>query len=373
MLSTLECEPDVMERLDKAGFTVETLATATPSEVVALTNISESVAKDVVSRAKSLFLKRVQFSTGEAILESRKKVRKITTGSDALDELLGGGIETQAITEFHGAFGCGKTQICFQLAVNVQLPEEKGGLNGSVAYIDTEGTFRPERILRIAEFTGVKEPLKRIFVARAYNTHHQAILVDKIYELSKDENIRLVIVDSLTSLFRAEYVGRGTLAERQQKLNKHMHELLRLAHRINAAVVATNQVMDIPDSYGLSTVPIGGHVVAHTATYRIFLKKGKGELRIARLIDSPCLPDGEAIFRVTEGGIEDSEKEKSKRKRSGKGKNSEEQKDTVKNKESSRKSVEGVKDGELKKVRKNKKANLKNSIASTRKAVKVKG
>jgi len=126
MLSTLECEPDVMEKLDKAGFTVETLATAAPSEVVALTNVSESVAKDIVNRAKSLFLKRVQFSTGEVILESRKKVRKITTGSNALDELLGGGIGTQAITEFHGAFGCGKTQICLQLAVNVQLPEEKG-------------------------------------------------------------------------------------------------------------------------------------------------------------------------------------------------------------------------------------------------------
>jgi RecA/RadA recombinase len=205
------------------------------------------------------------------------------------------------------------TQICHQLAVNVQLPRDKGGLEGSVIVIDTENTFRPERIVQMAEAKGLdpKEVLKNIYVAQAYNSNHQMLLVDNAKELAQKlmkegRPVKLLIVDSLTSHFRAEYVGRGTLADRQQKLNKHLHDLMRFGEIFNAAIVVTNQVQAKPDAfYGDPTRPIGGHVVAHTATFRIYLKKSKGELRVARLIDSPHLPEGEVVFKITERGIED--------------------------------------------------------------------
>ncbi len=206
------------------------------------------------------------------------------------------------------------TQICHQLSVNVQLPKELGGLDGSVIVIDTENTFRPERIIQMAEAKGLdpNEVLRNIYVAQAYNSNHQMLLVDNAKELAnkiKKEGgkpVRLIIVDSLMSHFRAEYVGRGTLADRQQKLNRHLHDLMRLGELFNAAIVVTNQVQAKPDTFfGDPTKPVGGHIVAHTATFRVYLRKSKGELRVARLIDSPHLPESEAVFRVTERGIED--------------------------------------------------------------------
>jgi len=284
--------------------------------------ITESSAVKIIQAARKL-ANIGGFESGDKVFERRKSVKKITTGSKDLDELLGGGIETQSITEFFGEFGSGKTQICHQLAVNVQLPEDEGGLEGSVIVIDTENTFRPERILQMAEAKGLdgNEVLKNIYVAQAYNSNHQMLLVDNAKELAEKlkndgRPVRLVIVDSLMSHFRAEYVGRGTLADRQQKLNRHLHDLMKFGELYNAAIVVTNQVMARPDVlFGDPTKPVGGHIVAHTATFRVYLKKGKDDLRIARLIDSPHLPEGEAIFRVTERGIEDAdEKDKKKRK-----------------------------------------------------------
>jgi len=305
--------PAIAEKLREAGFTtLEAIAVASPQELSAVAEIGESKAAQIIAAARKL-ANMGGFETGDKVLERRKNIGKITTGSKALDSLLGGGIETQAITELFGEFGSGKTQICHQLAVNVQLPKEKGGLEGSVIVIDTENTFRPERIVQMAEAKGLdpKEVLKNIYVAHAYNSNHQMLLVDNARELAQKlmkegRPVRLLIVDSLTSHFRAEYIGRGTLADRQQKLNKHLHDLMRFGEIFNAAIVVTNQVQAKPDAYyGDPTRPIGGHVVAHTATFRIYLKKSKGELRVARLIDSPHLPEGEVVFRITERGVED--------------------------------------------------------------------
>ncbi|WP_048093822.1 DNA repair and recombination protein RadA [Geoglobus acetivorans] len=305
--------PATAEKLRDAGYySIEAIAVASPSELSAAAEIGESTAMKIISAARKL-ANVGGFETGDVVYERRKKVGKITTGSNALNDLLGGGVETQAITELFGEFGSGKTQICHQLAVNVQLPREQGGLNGAVVVIDTEGTFRPERIIQMAEAKGLDpdKALKNIYVAQAYNSNHQMLLIDNAKELAnklkKDGiNVRLLIVDSLTAHFRAEYVGRGTLADRQQKLNKHLHDLLRFGEVFNAAIVVTNQVMAKPDQFfGDPTKPVGGHIVAHTATFRIYLRKSKGELRVARLIDSPHLPESEAIFRVTERGIED--------------------------------------------------------------------
>jgi DNA repair protein RadA len=303
----------IAEKLREAGFgTIEAVAVASPAELSAIAEIGGSTAAKIIAAARKM-ANIGGFESGEKILERRQRIGKITTGSNELDKLLGGGVETQAITELFGEFGSGKTQLCHQLAVNVQLPKELGGLEGSVIVIDTENTFRPERITQMAEARDLNpsEVLSNIYVAQAYNSSHQMLLVDNAKELAnklkKDgKPVKLLVVDSLMAHFRSEYIGRGALADRQQKLNRHLHDLMRFGDVFNAAIVVTNQVMTKPDTFfGDPTKPVGGHIVAHTATFRIYLRKSKGELRVARLIDSPHLPESEAIFKVTEEGVED--------------------------------------------------------------------
>ena len=300
--------PAIAEKLQEAGYSdIMAIAVASPADLSEKCEIGEKKAMDIIEGAK-LCADIGGFETGEDILERRKQITKLTTGSKALDELIGGGVESQSIMEFFGEFGSSKTQICFQLAVNATLPEEMGGLDSDVVIIDSENTFRPERIIQMATYLGVdpQETLRRIHVARAFNSQHQVLLVEKAIQLAEEKKIRLMIVDSLTSHFRAEYVGRGALAERQQVLNRHMHDLLNFATLNNAAIVVTNQVAAKPDAFfGDPTRPIGGHIVGHTATFRDYLRKGKAGKRVARLIDSPNLPEGEAVFLVTEDGIKD--------------------------------------------------------------------
>jgi DNA repair protein RadA len=296
------------EKLRDAGYSdLMSLAIASPADVASAADIGEGIAKKIIESARKS-ANVGDYVTGDRILEKRKNVTKLTTCSRALDTLIGGGLETQAITELFGAFGSGKTQLIHQLCVNATMPIEKGGLNGDSMLIDTENTFRPERIIDMAKAQALDpdETLKRIHVARAFNSSHQMLLVDKAFELAQTVNIKLFAVDSLTAHFRVEYVGRGTLAERQQLLNKHMHDLLRFSDLHNAVIAVTNQVSIKPDMFfGDPTQPIGGNIVGHTATFRIYLRKSKGEKRIARLIDSPSLPEGEAIITVLPEGIRD--------------------------------------------------------------------
>jgi DNA repair protein RadA len=284
------------------------IAVTSPKELSDVAEIGEATASKIIQAARKS-ADVGSFETGIALLERRSRIGYISTGSNNFNELMGGkGFESQSITEFFGEFGSGKTQIVHQMCVNVQLPQEKGGLNGHVFYIDTENTFRPDRIKQMAEAydLNLDEVLGNIHVARAYNSSHQMLLAEKVNELSKEFPARLLIVDSLTSHFRAEFVGRGALADRQQKLNKHMHDLLRWGDLNNGIVLVTNQVSSKPDAFfGDPTRPIGGHIVGHTATFRIYLRKSKGSKRIARLIDSPHLPEGEAVFSVTKQGIRD--------------------------------------------------------------------
>ncbi|MGA8543225.1 MAG: DNA repair and recombination protein RadA [Thermoplasmata archaeon] len=294
------------DRLREAGYTdLMELAVASPGDVAEAAEIGTAIAQKIIGEAR----RRAdvgQFESGTTLLERRKKLGRVTTNSKALDELLGGGVETQAITEFSGEFGTGKTQLAHQIAVDIQLPPDQGGLSSEVVYIDTESTFRPERIVDMAKGVGLDpaEALGRIHVARAYNSNHQMLLVQKAQELAREKPIRLLVVDSLTAHFRAEYLGRAELAPRQQLLNKHLHELLRFADAYNAAIVVTNQVSVRPDVlFGDPTRPIGGNIVAHAATYRVYLRKSKPPRRIARLIDSPNLPEGEAVFSLTTEGI----------------------------------------------------------------------
>ncbi|MDY6931682.1 MAG: DNA repair and recombination protein RadA [Halobacteriota archaeon] len=305
--------PATADKLREAGFnSYEVIAVSSPSELASVAEIGEATASKIINSARKA-ADIGGFETGDQIFERRKLVQKLSTGSEALNGLLGGGIETQSIFEFYGEFGSGKTQVAHQLAVNVQLPEGEGGLNGSAIIIDTENTFRPERIKQMTEGVGLEyeEVLKNIHVARAYNSNHQILLMERATDLAKelkktDKPVRLLIVDSVTAHFRAEYVGRGTLADRQQKINKHLHDLMKFADLFNSVIMVTNQVMSKPDAFfGDPTKPIGGHILGHTATFRIYLRKSKGEKRIARLVDSPNLPEGEAVFSVLEEGLRD--------------------------------------------------------------------
>lgn len=300
--------PTTAKKLEEAGYDeLMAIAVASPGELAGIADVGEGTASKIIQAAR-LKADVGGFETGDVILERMKQRKKLTTGSKSFDELMGGGFESQAITELFGEFGSGKTQIAHQLCVNVQLPAEEGGMDGHAIFIDTENTFRPERIIHMASAYDIdtEDALKKIHVATAYNSNHQMMLVDKAMEIAKENPVRLIVVDSLTGHFRAEYVGRGTLAERQQKLNTHMHSLLRFGRLNNALICVTNQVSAKPDAFfGDPTRPIGGHIVGHTAMFRLYLRKSKGGKRIARLIDSPHLPEGEAVFMVTESGIRD--------------------------------------------------------------------
>jgi DNA repair protein RadA len=304
--------PKITQKLIDGGIdSVLGLAVALPKEIEEILGGKEESASKLIMSARqqleSLGLLGKEFVLASEVLQKRKNMKRITTGSKKLDDLLLGGIETQSITEFFGDFGSGKTQICHTLCVTSQLPLDQGGLEGVTIYVDTEGTFRPERLVQIAESKGLDadEVLKNVVLCKVYNSNHLELIVRGLSRFIEKYNAKLLIVDSIISLHRAEFIGRGTLANRQQRLNKLVHRLLRLAEIFNIAVVVTNQVQSKPDTFfGDPTRPAGGNVIAHACTYRIYLKKS-GPQRIATIVDSPCHPYSDTRFQVTENGVED--------------------------------------------------------------------
>ncbi|MCL2135576.1 MAG: DNA repair and recombination protein RadA [Candidatus Bathyarchaeota archaeon] len=310
--------PATAQKLRELGYrTIESLAMAAIRELEPA-GISEKKAQQVIQAARSSV--GVSFIRADQLLKQRQNVARLTTGCKSIDELIDGGLETQTITEFYGEYGSGKSQVCHQLCVNVQLPLEQGGLNGGVLYIDTENTFRLERIVQMATHLGLnpEDIVKNIIYAEAYTSDHQMFLLENADEIIKANNIKLIIIDSLTAHFRSEYMGREMLASRQQRLNKHMHKLTALARAFNAVAIVTNQVMSKPDQFfGDAIQPIGGNIVGHTSQTRVYIRRAPhGPVRILRLVSSPYLPEGEAIIKVTENGIEDvSEEEKATKSR----------------------------------------------------------
>jgi DNA repair protein RadA len=299
--------PVTAGKLREAGFdSVLALAVAPIRELVDKASLDSSVAYKIVKAARRQI--DTTFITAKQLYDKRQNLQRLTLGSQNLNKLLGGGIETQAITEFVGEFGSGKSQLCMKLSITAQLPQKDGGLEGKVLFIDTEGTFSAERVYQIAQAMQVQPEkiLEGIFCARVYNSDHQVLAVDQAFRLCEEEKVKLLVVDSVLSHFRSEYIGRETLAERQQKLNSHLHKLTRLAQAVNLAVIVTNQVQANPQAFfGDPTRPAGGHILAHASTHRIMLKKASGGLRSARVIDSPYLPDSETYFQITEKGVED--------------------------------------------------------------------
>jgi DNA repair protein RadA len=316
--------PTTARKMKEAGISsVMELATAVPEELASDLGGSKETAATFIMAAQKLLRESGvldnEFTTADIELEKRKSLLRCSTGAKALDELLLGGIETQAITEFYGEFGSGKSQICHTLCVTAQQPPEESGLGGGVILIDTEGTFRPERVDQIARARGFDsdEVLKRIAICKAYNSSHLELIVKSMGKYIEDFKAKMIIIDSIISLHRAEFAGRGTLADRQQRLNGIMHKLVRIAEIYNVAIVVTNQVQSTPDTFfGDPTKPAGGNVIGHASTYRIYLRKA-GSDRIAKMIDSPYHPYEDVRITVNEKGVDDVQ-EDSPKKRSAK-------------------------------------------------------
>ncbi len=314
--------PVTTRKLTDAGIhNIMDLIVRGPVEISEITGMDKETAEKIVNKARKQLVEEgliaKDFESATDIYKRRQDIGKITTGTNSLDTLFDGGVETQALTEVYGEFGCGKTQFCHTMCITVQKPKEEGGLEGGVLYIDTENTFRPERIVTIAKANEMdpEKVLENIIVARAYNSAHQTLILEEAGPVIEENNIKLIIVDSAVGLFRAEYLGRGTLAARQQKLNHFVHLLVRIAEIYNIAAIATNQVMAAPDVFfGDPTRPVGGNVVAHTSTYRIYFKKS-GKKRIARMVDSPHHPETEVVFALGEAGVVDLDEEGKRKKK----------------------------------------------------------
>ncbi|CAA9986923.1 meiotic recombination protein DMC1, putative [Plasmodium knowlesi strain H] len=300
-----------INKLKGSGYcTILSLIQATKKELCNVKGISEAKVEKILEVASKIE-NCSSFITANQLAHKRSKVLKITTGSSSLDRTLGGGIESMSITELFGENRCGKTQICHTLAVSAQLPRSAGGGNGKVCYIDTEGTFRPEKICKIAERYGIdgEDVLDNILYARAFTHEHLYQLLAVSAAKMCEEPFALLVVDSIISLFRVDFSGRGELSERQQKLNKTLSVLSKLGEQFNIAVLITNQVMSDPGATMTFVAnpmkPVGGHVIGHASTTRLSLRKGKGDQRVCKVYDAPNLPEVDCIFQLSEGGVID--------------------------------------------------------------------
>ncbi|KAJ1482960.1 DNA repair protein-like protein RAD51-like protein A [Baffinella frigidus] len=298
-----------LTKLVEAGFhTAESIAHATTAVLLKVKGLGDTKVLKLKEAAAKLV--PMGFTTAFEYHKQRQEIIQIHTGSKELDKLLAGGIETGSLTELFGEFRTGKTQICHQLCVTCQLPLESGGAEGKALYIDTEGTFRPERLVKIAERYGLdgEDVLSNVAYARAYNSEHQMTLLRQAAGMMADARYALVVVDSATALYRTDYTGRGELANRQQHLGLFLRALQRLADEFGVAVVVTNQVVAQVDGMSFNPdpkKPIGGNIMAHASTTRLSLKKGKGDSRVCKIYDSPSLPEGEAQYSIKEDGIGD--------------------------------------------------------------------
>ncbi|XP_041938584.1 meiotic recombination protein DMC1/LIM15 homolog isoform X1 [Alosa sapidissima] len=301
-----------IKKLKSVGIcTVKGIQMTTRRALCNIKGLSEAKVDKIKEAAGKLlangFLTALEYS------EKRKQVFHITTGSLEFDKLMGGGIESMAITEAFGEFRTGKTQLSHTLCVTAQLPGEDGYPGGKIIFIDTENTFRPDRLKDIADRFNVDHEavLDNVLYARAYTSEHQMELLDFVAAKFHEEGgvFKLLIIDSIMALFRVDFSGRGELAERQQKLAQMLSRLQKISEEYNVAVFVTNQMTADPGA-GMTfqadpKKPIGGHILAHASTTRISLRKGRGEMRIAKIFDSPDMPENEATFAITAGGITD--------------------------------------------------------------------
>ena len=228
--------------------------------------------------------------------------RRLSTGCKALDDMLGGGVETGAITELVGEFGTGKTQLCHQLCVTVQLSEDLGGLSAKAAYLDSEGTFAPERVVQMARRWGLdpSEALRGVYYARLRSVAEQ---VASLLELRRlvEEGVILAVVDSIAAHFRGP-AGPDALT-RAHELAVYLSSLRELAEEQGVAVVVTDRVSAAP---GLAELrPSADPIAAMFVDYRVSLHKVRENVRRAQLEFAPWPARRSALFAITEDGVVD--------------------------------------------------------------------
>lgn len=299
-----------LTKLKAAGFnTSQSIVFAMRKDLLSIKGLSDQKVEKIIEAARKSC--DAGFLTCAQLVTKQKSRFALSTGATKLDQMLGGGMESCSITEMFGEFRCGKTQICHSLAVMAQLPPNLGGANGKVIYIDTEGTFRPERVRQIAEGKGVsaEAAMDNIVYARCYTSEHlvQLLVEAASIMVSDEDRFALLIVDSIMGVFRVDFSGRGELSERQQHLGRVMSKLQKMSEEFNVAIVLTNQVMADPGG-GCAFMPshpkpVGGHILAHFSTTRIMLRKGRAEQRVAKIFDSPWLPESECVFEIYGGGV----------------------------------------------------------------------
>ncbi|XP_046403567.1 meiotic recombination protein DMC1/LIM15 homolog [Ischnura elegans] len=305
-----------IKKLKTSGIcTVKGIQMSTKKRLCAIRGLSEAKVdkiKEAVAKVNGMDVGG-GFITALEVSSRRRQVFHITTGSKELDKLLGGGIESMSITEAFGEFRTGKTQLSHTLCVTAQLPGGNGYGGGKVIFLDTEHTFRPDRLRNIADRFNLDQNavLDNVLYARAYTSEHQYELLDFVAAKFHEEGglFKLLIIDSVMALFRVDFSGRGELADRQQKLAQMMSRLQKVSEEYNVAVFITNQMTADPGAtFSFQPdpkKPVGGNILAHASTTRISLRKGRGETRIAKIYDSPDLPESEATFAITSGGIAD--------------------------------------------------------------------
>ena len=309
-------QKSTIKKLIDGGFdSLESIIIVTAEDLSEKTGISVATCEKIIDRSKDAYIMTASMSAEDLYLREKNE-KRLTTGSKNFDRLMGGGVRTNVLTQFFGKNGCGKTQACLTLCVTAQKSPEDGGLGGAVIYLDTEGSFRSARLTQIAHEMGydeesVKNIRENVYVYSVTSHEQQIDIIKRLDALSKDKNIKLIIIDSVISLFRAEYIGREMLSERQQMLANHLGDLKTFARKNDIVVVVTNQAQDDPSGFGFpgDFKPTGGHVVNHATNYSVMLKKGAGVKRIAKLIKSPDLEVGEASFTITGRGVSDSEGE----------------------------------------------------------------
>lgn len=300
-----------LKKLKEAGLhSALSVIYTTRKDLCNIKGLSEQKVEKILEAAKKLT--DAGFISGVEYARQKSATRfHVSTGASKVDQLLGGGFESCSITELFGEFRCGKTQLCHAVSVIAQLPQALGGANGKVCYIDTENTFRPDRIQSIAAHYNIdaNQVLDNIMYARCYTSDHLVQLLVHVAAKMAEEKFALLIIDSIMGPFRVDFSGRGELAERQQILSKVMSRLQKLSEEFNIPVIITNQVMADPAaamSFAANPPkPVGGHILAHFSTTRLALRKGRAEQRIMKIYDSPCLPEGDAIYEICERGIQD--------------------------------------------------------------------
>ena len=302
---------DIKKLIEGGVHTVECLAHMSKKELCAIKGISENKVEKLQQVAWQII--PMGFTTATVIAENQAEKIMIHTGCKEVDAILEGGLEAGSITEIYGEYRCGKTQFCHTLCVTCQLPLSQGGGEGKALYIDTEGTFRPQRLHQIAERFNLNpsDVLDNVAYARAHNTDHQSQLLLAAASMMAEARFALIIVDSATSLYRSEFNGRGELSVRQVHLGRFLRQLQRLAEEFGVAIVVTNQVVaaNLDGAGGMFAGPsvkaIGGNIMAHGTTTRLWFKKGRGENRMVKIISSPCLAERDAQFAIGPDGVND--------------------------------------------------------------------